>query len=162
MAKSGPLALEEIYRRQWKRASRLCYSYMKNPADTEDLTQDTFVRLMTASPVFADETHETAWLMRTAGNLCRNALKKAGRLHEGEEAMQTIASGDAAEPNETLEAVMALPDRYKTAVYLYYYEGYSTDEIARMLRKPPSTVRNHLREARAKLKEMLGGDPDEK
>ena len=153
---------EEIYRRQWKRVWRLCFSFMRNGADAEDLTQDTFVRLLTARPRFADERHETAWLVRTAGNLCRNALKRADRKNADEDALRTEPSPDRAEPSEVLEAVCELPDRYKTAVYLYYYEGYDTNEIAKMLQKPPSTVRNHLREARALLKEKLGGDPDEK
>ena len=153
--------IEAIYRRQWQRVWRLCFSFMRNPADTEDLTQDTFVKLIEASPRFCDERHETAWLMRTAGNLCRNALKKPGRLHEDETALVSMPSGDRAETNDTLDAVMSLPDRLKTVVYLYYYEGYAGDEIARMLGAPASTVRNRLRDARAILKEKLGGEPDE-
>ena len=67
----------------------------------------------------------------------------------------------AAEPGEkskVMEAVMALPVKYKEVVWLHYYEGYQTDEIAAMLHRPPSTVRNQLRDARAKLKRTLGGE----
>jgi RNA polymerase sigma-70 factor (ECF subfamily) len=60
--------------------------------------------------------------------------------------------------NDTLEAVLALPERYKDCIYLHYYEGYKTDEIARMLETPSSTIRNRLSEARALLKTQLGGD----
>ena len=60
--------------------------------------------------------------------------------------------------DETLEAVLALPAKYKDCVYLHYYEGYKTDEIARMTGRTPSTVRSHLSEARALLKSTLGGD----
>lgn len=68
---------------------------------------------------------------------------------------------NAAEPDEkseVVEAVMALPVKYKEVVWLHYYEGYQTDEIAEMLHRPPSTVRGQLRDARAKLKLTLGGE----
>ena len=73
-----------------------------------------------------------------------------------EEAEQTDAEPD--EKREVVEAVMALPVKYKEVVWLHYYEGYQTDEIAAMLCRPPSTVRNQLRDARAKLKLTLGGE----
>ena len=58
----------------------------------------------------------------------------------------------------TLDAVLRLPDKYKDVVYLHYYEGYKTGEIAEMLGEKPSTVRNRLRDARALLRQALGGD----
>lgn len=67
------------------------------------------------------------------------------------------AAADAA-PDETLEAVLALPEDYKLPVYLFYYEGYPTAEIARMLGVAPATVRSRLNRARKKLKLTLGGD----
>ena len=65
---------------------------------------------------------------------------------------------ESSEKREVVDAVMALPVKYKEVVWLHYYEGYRTDEIAAMLNRPPSTVRNQLRDARAKLKLELGGD----
>ena len=58
--------------------------------------------------------------------------------------------------DETMEAIRNLPDKYKTVVYLFYYEGYKSEEIAKILKKPSSTIRNHLREARSILRERLG------
>jgi RNA polymerase sigma-70 factor (ECF subfamily) len=60
--------------------------------------------------------------------------------------------------DETLDAVLRLPDKYKDVVYLHYYEGYKTDEIAQITGEKPSTVRNRLRDARALLKKALGGE----
>ena len=60
--------------------------------------------------------------------------------------------------NPVLEAILHLPSDYKTVVYLYYYEGYSTGEIAKFLRCPQPTVRTRLTRARKQLKSMLGGD----
>ena len=53
--------------------------------------------------------------------------------------------------------MLKLPPKYKDVIYLHYYMGYKTDRIAEMLEKPPSTVRNHLREARELLRKLLGG-----
>ena len=52
---------------------------------------------------------------------------------------------------------MELPSKYKTIIYLYYYEGYKTNEIARILKKNPSTVRSMLYRARGILKDELEG-----
>ncbi len=65
-------------------------------------------------------------------------------------------SGDEMHIDETMEAIRNLPDKYKTVVYLFYYEGYKSEEIAKILKKPSSTIRNHLREARSILRERLG------
>lgn len=54
--------------------------------------------------------------------------------------------------------ILSLPEKYKEVVWLYYYDGYQTEEIASMLCRPASTIRNQLRDARRKLKEVLGGE----
>ena len=51
--------------------------------------------------------------------------------------------------------IMMLPDKYKTTVYLYYYEGYNSKEISELLKRPESTIRTHLQKARSLLKEEL-------
>ena len=137
---------------------------MKNPADTEDAVQDTFFQLIKSGPAFESEEHEKAWLIRTATNICKNMLKHWWRRHENIEDHYDIESPEAvdiAKADDVLSAVMGLPDKYKTVVYLYYYEGYSSVQIADILAKPQSTVRNYLREARAILKERLGDHFDE-
>ena len=156
--------IAEIYKRHSKTIYRVCYGFMKNTADTEDAVQDTFIRLIRKGPAFESEEHEKAWLIRTATNICKNMLKHWWRRHENIEDHYDIESPEAvdtAKADDVLSAVMDLPDKYKTVVYLYYYEGYSSVQIADILAKPQSTVRNYLREARAILKERLGDHFDE-
>ena len=143
---------------------RVCYSFMGNAADAEDATQTAFMRLIDHPREFADEEHERAWLITVASNICRDMLKSAARtrvdaLPEGAEFVDGTARTDGMDT--TLDAVMRLPEKYKDVVYLHYYEGYRTEEIARMLGAPPSTIRNRLRDARALLKEMLEADGSE-
>ena len=114
---------------------------------------------MTCGVTFENEQHERAWLTTTAMNICKDKLKHWWR--QKVTPIDDAAEVPVAQPEdhrEVTEAVMALPIRYKEVVWLHYYEGYQTDEIAEMLHRPPSTVRGQLRDARAKLKLTLGGE----
>ena len=153
--------ITEIYMRHRQTVYRVCYAYMKNPADTEDAVQDTFVQMIRKGPVFENEQHEKAWLIRTAENVCRNALRYWWRRHEDIDDHYDLQSPDRSEADRLMQDVMALPDKYKTVVYLYYYEGYSSAEIAGMLGRPQSTIRNYMHDARKILKERSGEDFDE-
>jgi RNA polymerase sigma-70 factor (ECF subfamily) len=149
--------IEEIYTRHVDTVYLVCSAYMKNPADTEDMTQNTFINLMKYNGEFQNVEHEKAWLLRTAINLCKNNLSHWWRKRADIAVAdyENLPDGKKFEIDETLQAVMDLPTRYKAVIILYYYEGYRTDEIARILKKPGSTVRNHLREARNLLKGVL-------
>lgn len=171
MRAQGP-DIEGIFRRHVKTVWRLCYSYLGSSADAEDATQATFMRLVDHPRTFESEEHERAWLLVVAANICKDVLKSAARTRvvampeDGPEPAADTQSGVGADPaelvtkgdDEVLQAVLALPERYKDVVYLHYYEGWKTDDIARHLGAPPSTVRNRLRDARALLKEALGGE----
>ena len=136
---------------------RLCYSILLQREDAEDAVQDVFLSYYRKQPVFADEDHEKAWFIRVAVNRCRDMLRRKNRADGNIEDFVFLAA-EQKEPNGLREAIMALPDTYKTAVYLYYYEGYSTKEIAGLLGKPNETVKTWLKRARAQLKEQLGDD----
>lgn len=148
----------EFYERHYKMVYRICFTYMKNKSEAEDCTEDVFVKVLTGGTAFNDETHEKKWLTVTAINLCKDRLKHwFRRMVSPIEDAAEKAGEEIPEPDETLEAVMKLPQKYKDVIYLHYYMDYRTDEIAEMLHKPPSTVRNHLSEARALLKKQIGG-----
>ena len=92
-------------------------------------------------------------------NICKDKLKHWWRkkvLPIDDKTEQIVSIPN--EENDVIDAVMALPVKYKEVVWLHYYEGYQTDEIAAMLDRPPSTVRSQLRDARTKLKITLGGE----
>lgn len=150
----------EIYNRHVDTVYRVCFMFLKNPTDTEDAVQDTFIKLMNYSGSFESEEHEKAWLIKTASNHCRDILRHWWRrtidlddIGGSPEERQELE-----EPDETLEKVLALPAKYKTAIYLYYYEGYKTAEIAKMTNKPEATIRGYLHKGRQLLKVELGGE----
>ena len=145
-----------IYNRQVDTVYRVCYSFMKNTADTEDMVQETFLKLLSTNTGFENEQHEKGWLIVTASNLCRDSLKKKWRGHENIEDYPDLAA-EPTQEDSVLELILQLPDDYKDAVYLYYYEGYSTAEIAAQVHAPEATVRSRLMRARNKLQAMMGG-----
>jgi len=153
--------IAEIYERRKLTVYRVCFAYMKNTSDTEDAVQDAFFRLIKTGPAFESEEHEKAWLIRTAANVCKNALRSRRRKRENSadyENLRERGNIDGFETGEVFGAVMSLPEKYKTVVYLYYYEGYDSVEISKILVKPQSTIRNYLHEARSLLRKELGDD----
>jgi len=147
--------IEEIYNRHVNMIYQVSYSYMKNTADTEDIVEDVFVNLLKAKIVFKSAEHEKAWLLRTAINLCKNALKNSRRKNANIDDYENLPSKNLFKESETFRIVMDLPDKYKEVIYLHYYEGYTSAEMAKILKKNQSTIRNHLQEARKILKEVL-------
>lgn len=147
----------EIYDRQVDTVYRICYAYMKNAPEAEDMTQETFLRLMTSGPDFENERHEKAWLIVTASNLCKDTLKKWWRKHEDIDDYINLPQDSQEQDWDVLDAIMRLPQDYKGAVYMYYYEGYTTGEIARHYGCREGTIRSRLSRAREQLKQELGG-----
>jgi len=150
--------IAEVYGRHKDTIYRICFAYMKNAGDTEDAVQDTFVKLIKSEVFFENVEHEKAWLIRVASNLCKNNLRHWWRKRENLEDYENLHIEDTSHKNEIFTAVIGLPNKYKTVVYLYYYEGYDSVEIAKILQKPQSTIRFYLSNARKILREKLGGD----
>lgn len=148
--------LESIYNTHVDMVYRLCFSFMKNSADTEDAVQTTFLKLLSTD--CKKIRNEKAWLIVCASNVCRDMLRK-------KTAVPLEISSEPSIPgintDETLAAILSLPNKYKTSIYMYYYEGYSCKEISHILCKPNSTIRSWLRRGRQLLKSQLGGDFDE-
>jgi RNA polymerase sigma-70 factor (ECF subfamily) len=155
---SGAIDIAGIFSRHVKTVYRLCYSYLGTPQEAEDAAQSVFMKLVDTQREFADAEHEKAWLLRVAANHCKDVLKSARVKRAAEMPPDLPDRAAPPERSEVLQAVLALPDVYKDCVYLHYYEGYKTDEIARMLDEKPSTVRNRLRDARGMLRKTLGGE----
>ena len=147
--------IADIYQRHRDMVYRICFAYMKNSADTEDAVQDTFINLIKAKKPLESPEHEKAWLIRTASNVCKNVLRHWRRKVENLEEHKDLQARDVFTIDETLQAVMKLPSKYKASVYLYYYEGYDSTEIAQILQKPQSTIRYYLLQARKILKKHL-------
>ena len=138
---------------------RLAYSYLHNMSDAEEILQETLIKVMKTAPVFENQTHEKAWLMRVAGNLSRNRIAY-NRIRSTDELKDSLAADEREDLSFVWEAVKLLPVKYREVIHLFYLEGCSTRQIAGILGLKETTVRSHLHRAREKLKEVLKEEYD--
>ena len=137
---------------------RICLYHLKDIGDTEDIFQTVFLKYLLYEADFEDAEHEKAWLIRVAINSCKDHLKSLFRRRTV--SLEELGEKEAFMPehSQVLDAVLALPVKYKDAIYLHYYEGYSAAEIGRILGKKENTIYSLLSRGRAMLKKTLGGD----
>ena len=156
-----PLDLNALYEAYADMIYRLALVRTRNRADAEDVLQDVFFRCLRRQPHFRDQEHQKAWLITAAINSSKSLLDRADRRHGvGPEALEFLSTEDDTD-NSVYNAVMQLPEKYRTAVHLFYYEGYSVEEIGKMTDTNPSTVKSHLHRAREALRTVLKEDePD--
>jgi RNA polymerase sigma-70 factor (ECF subfamily) len=133
--------------------------YLKNTADTEDAVQSIFLKFIKSNKKFNDYEHEKAWFIVTTQNHCKDIFKswwKSRRIDL--EALPEVPYWDNHdESGEVLLKLLSLPEKYKTVLYLYYYERYSVKEISKLLARNESTVQTQLSKGRERLKIDLGG-----
>ena len=137
---------------------RLSYTYLKNTHDEQDICQTVLVRLLTHPVQFDSSVHEKAYIIRMTINACKDILKSPWRKKTcGLELVADIPAPEQAE-HSLLSFVQNLPIRYRTVIYLYYYEEYSTQEIGQLLGISTAAVHTRLSRGRTLLKKQLGGD----
>ncbi|MCR5230190.1 MAG: sigma-70 family RNA polymerase sigma factor [Solobacterium sp.] len=133
---------------------RVACMYLHNEADAEEVVQDTIIQLLRYDPEFDTDSQEKGWLMKTCANLCRNRLR-VYKAHPSEEIDERIAARQDADLSFVWDAVNALPVKYREIIHLFYQEGYSTAEIAKIVSRREGSVRSDLTRARKQLKEIL-------
>ena len=134
---------------------RLAMTRSLSTADAEDAVQEVFLRLLTQLPRFRDGEHERAWLIRTTIHRASDLRKAASNRTLPLEEAEVVAMPEEAESSPILSAVQALPEKYSTVIHLYYYEGYTIKEIAKLLGLPTPTVGTRLSRGREKVRKLL-------
>lgn len=163
-----PLTPERLVESYADTILRVSYTYLHNRADAEDICQEVLLKALAQEQPFRSESHERAWIIRVAINLCKDQLRRAA-------SRQQVALEDAPEPaappaqaeveahaaqSRVLDAVMALPQDMRIAIYLHYYEGYPIRVISAITGASEAAIAKRLSRARAQLREMLKGDDD--
>lgn len=153
---------EEAFRRAVDRyrdmVFRIAYTYMRNAPDADDVTQDVFVQLLRSKTAFEGERHLRRWLVRVTVNRCRSLFRTPWRRVEDIEEYAHALAMPSQEHEGLFAAVMRLPERYRVPIVLFYYGGFSTEEIAELTHARPATVRARLSRARVRLRAQLGDD----
>lgn len=151
--------LAEMYQRNVNMVYKLCYIYFKNSVDAEDAVQSVFLKLLELNIYFNDLEHEKAWFITTTKNHCKDILKswwKRQRI-DFETQPDIISVDEDVEEKEIISKLLALPEKYRVVLYLYYLEEYSVKEISTLLGRNESTIRSQMQRGRKKLKIDLGG-----
>ena len=150
--KRAEQSFEELVRRQENRVYRTALAILGSVEDAEDQTQETFLRYLEHQPRFENEEHEKAWFLRVTRNgaISRLRLKQRQDLP-----LEMDIPTPGPEEREEVEELFALPAEDREVLHLYYYEGYSTKEIAQITGMKESTVRSRMTRARGKLKTMM-------
>ncbi len=147
--------LEVIYDKHKNTVYRTAFTYCKNVADAEDITSEVFIKCFEQNKNFDSDEHIKAWLIRCTINRCRDLLRSFRfRNHIPLEDAEIVY--ETPEASTLYHTVMNLPSKYRIVIHLYYYEGYSVDEIAGITRNSSSAVQTQLYRARNKLRKILG------
>lgn len=140
----------------------VAFNICQNTQDAEDVIQDTFVQYYTTKKEFENEQHIRAWLLRVVINKAKNVTRTFWRRNKIsiEDYMETLTF-DTPESETLFETVMQLPEKYRIAIHLYYYEDYAVREIADILKLSESNVKTRLSRGRAMLKKELKEEWDD-
>jgi RNA polymerase sigma-70 factor (ECF subfamily) len=145
---------------------------MTGEADAEDLAQDIFIRVYRALPAFRGESSFRTWMYRIARNVCLSELRKRGTRaehfsleEEGEEKVHGLLSGSVEGLEEAMERedlgrrvrelVMRLPEPYRSALTLHYFNQLKYEEIAGVLEVPLGTVKTLIHRGRLRLRALF-------
>ncbi len=139
---------------------RTAYHALCDRSYAQDITQEVFLKLLQTLPDFESDEHERAWLIRVTLNMCKNYNRKV-YSHPTSELSETIVSNERFGQGPVLEAVMELPEKYRTVVYLHYFEGYKISEICDLTGQNQNTVSSLLMRARKRLRLMLEEEFDD-
>lgn len=142
--------VQKLFEKYKDMVYRLALSYLGNPEDAQDVSQEVFLRLLRWNGRIRSGA-ERAWLTKVTVNCCKDLLSSRVPTREVEETDAVYFP----ETSDLKEAVMALPGDYRVVVFLHYYEDYSTREIADLLKVSQSVVTTRLHRARQHLKKLL-------
>ncbi|MBQ7688641.1 MAG: sigma-70 family RNA polymerase sigma factor [Clostridia bacterium] len=133
---------------------RLAYSYLHNTEDSEDVLQETLIQFIRSAPRFQNDRHAKAWLMRVTANLSKNRIGY-NKTRLTDELNDELIAEEREDLSFVWQAVKELPLKQREVIHLFYQEGYSTAEIARILSRNESTVRSNLKRGRDALRTIL-------
>ena len=148
-----PEAVEELFRRHWRRLWRVAYAVTTRRELANDVAQEAFVRGVSSLERFDTSRPLAPWLDRIAVNLGIDELRRERRLAPADESVAAVEPAEV--DDEIVRAVGRLAADKRLIVALHYWLDYSTPEIARLLELPVGTVASRLSRALEELRTDL-------
>ena len=134
IAQGDKEALGMLYERTHGAIYGFALSLVRRPSDAEDILQETLIRYLENRPVFENEKHEKAWLFRVAANLSKNKIAY-NKIRQADQLEDQLIAQEREDLTFVWDAVKRLPESYREAIHLYYYEGFPTAQIAEILER---------------------------
>lgn len=149
--------IEQAIRSYADMVYRLAILHSKNKDESEDVFQEVFLKLCSHQESIISEEHLKAWLIRVTINQCRSmAVTVWSQRRVSLEELPECATEEKEDYSEVYDAVRGLPDKYKQAIHLFYFEELSISEIASALHKKEATVKTWLSRGKKMLEGRLG------
>ena len=153
--------LELLIDRYQKNLFAAAFNVCANAQDAEEVVQDTFLQYYSANKQFNDEEHIKAWLLRVAINKAKDVTRRSRRKNTVSlEELTTDIPFEDPEVETFFDEVMNLPEHYRVAIHLFYYEDMAVKDIANCLQISEGSVKMRLSRGRDLLKERLTEDDD--
>ena len=134
---------------------KIAFLYVGNSADAEDILQDVFIKYLSGRYSCKDSDREKAWFIRVTQNKALDFLKRKGRKNISLDDIENFTYEKNDNSADILREILALPEKYKSSVILYYYNDYSVEEISKILKISKSAVKMRLKRSREILKTEL-------
>ncbi|MDD5660189.1 MAG: sigma-70 family RNA polymerase sigma factor [Actinomycetota bacterium] len=147
---------ETIIRKYADMIFRLAFAQVRSKNNADDIFQEVFLRYIRKNPSFRSEEHRKAWLIRVTINCSKKFWSSAWKRKVVP--LEDNLTFSLPEENELDDALKKLAPKYRSVVHLFYYEGYSVEQIGKILNIKQSTVRTQLTRARAQLHKILEGE----
>lgn len=134
---------------------RVAYSWLKNSDDANDVTQDVLIQLYKTTKEFESDSHLKNWLIKVTVNRCKMIFRSPwSKMEDINEYVESLGFEEK-DYQDLFQAVMELDKKYRVPIMLFYYDGYTTAEIASLLGIPEKTVSTRIFRAKAKLRDYL-------
>ena len=148
--------MEEVIQREKDLVYRLAFSQCHQKGQADDIFQNVMYRYLKRKPTFESLEHEKAWFIRVTLNCSKTSLKSFwnNKVEEIDEQTYIFEKKEI----DWTPYLNKLPKKYNAVLYLFYYEGYSTKEMAELLRIKENNVRVLLNWARNQLRKEIEAD----
>ena len=150
-ARTDRETVARLFETYYDSLSKIAFCYLKNIYDAQDIACDVFLKYIEAHPRFESSEHEKAWFIRVTINKCKDFSRHSKYIRA--EAICRISATDSG--SEILDLVMALPEKYRAVIHMFYYEDMSARQIADVLKISVSAVTKRLERARKMLEPHL-------
>ncbi|MBQ3499412.1 MAG: RNA polymerase sigma factor [Clostridia bacterium] len=146
---------EEKYNSYGSMLYKIAFLYLHSASDAEDVLQEVFSKYLLSKKKFNNIEHEKAWFIRITQNCCLDMLRKSERKNVNIDDLSVTVQSHNDIEQDVRRSIIALPPKYKLVIYLYYYSGYTVEEISVILKIGKSAVKKRLQRGREMLKLRL-------